>query len=303
MNPQKESQSLTITQIDNELIYDKNHILMNYLKMNSFSQKCFSNTNIKISPIISNSSFPAETIQNFNQFSTKYFTLFLEYENAIDILCPMILDYHNSDFGLFLATVLNKHMIEISQSLDNSIDKFKKYREYLTNLYQSILKVNNNLKLLENICSSITVLIIVGINGNWKDGLELLIGAAKENNGGDFGNILMASLIISNICIFEKLKEKLELKNIENISTYIKGYSNIIQEFTNFLITGAFNGPKENFVNTPLFKAFIGIVQSFKYFDINIIKIHGFLDFIMLIKILFCKYVIYLNILLITKII
>ena len=281
MNPQEQSQSLAITQIDNELIYDKEHILMNYLKMNSFSQNCFSNTNIKISPSILNASFPSETVQNFNQFSTKYFTLFLQYENAIDILCPMILDYHNSEFGLFLTTVLKNHVIEISQSLDNLNDKFNKYKNYLTNLYQSIIKVNNKQILLENICSSITVLIVVGINGNWKDGLELLIGAAKENNGGDCGNVLMASFIISNIyIIFEKLKEKLESKNIENIASYIKGYSNIIQEFTNFLITGAFNGPKDNFVNTPLFKAFIGIIQSFKYFDINIIKIHGFLDFL-----------------------
>ena len=193
MNPQEQSQSLAIMQIDNELIYDKEHILMNYLKMNSFSQNCFSNTNIKISPSILNASFPSETVQNFNQFSTKYFTLFLQYENAIDILCPMILDYHNSEFGLFLTTVLKNHVIEISQSLDNLNDKFNKYKNYLTNLYQSIIKVNNKQILLENICSSITVLIVVGINGNWKDGLELLIGAAKENNGGDCGNVLMAS--------------------------------------------------------------------------------------------------------------
>ena len=280
MNPPEKSQSWTITQIDNEFIYDKNHILMNYLKMNSFSQNCFANTNIKTSLSISNFTFPTETIQNFNRFSTKYFTLFLQCENAIDLLCPMILDYHNSEFGLFLATVLKNHMIEISQSLDNSIDKFKKYKEYLTNLYQSIHKVNNKVKLLDNICSSITVLIIVGINGNWRDGLEMLISAAKENNDGNFENILMACLVMSNIRIFEDLKQKLESKIVENISIYFKGYSNIIQEFINFLIIGAFNGPKENFVNTPLFKAFIGIIQSFKYYDINIIKIYGFLDFL-----------------------
>ena len=280
MNPQEQSQPLTITQIDNELIYDKNHIVMNYLIMNSFSQNCFSNTNIKISPSISNSSLSPEEIQNFNKSSTKYYTSFLQCENAIDVLYPMILEYHNSEFGLFLATILKKHIIEISQILDNSNEKFQKYKNYLTNLYQSIPQTNKNQKLLEFICSSIAVLIIIGINGNWKDGLELLIGAAKVNNGGDFGNILMASLIISNISIFEELKTKLELKNNENIASYIKGYSNLIKEFTNFLITGAFNGPKENFVNTPLFKAFIGIVQSFKYFDINIIKIHGFLDFL-----------------------
>ena len=281
MNPQQQSQFLTITQIDNELIFDLNHILMNYLKMNSFSGNCFSGTNIQISPTIMSSTFPQEEIKKYNQFSTKYFTLFLNYENAIDILSPLISTYSNSEFGLFLATILNKHMIEKAQSLDDSNEKFEKYKNYLLNIYHAILHIKNNHKLLESICSSITVLIIVGINGNWRNGLEQLIGAAKENNGGDFGNILMASLIISNINnIFEKIRTKLPLKNKENISGYIKGYSNLIQEFSNFLITGAFNGPKENFVNTTLFKAFIGIVQSFKYFGINIIKIHGFADFL-----------------------
>ena len=281
MNPQQQSQSLTITLIDNELTFDLNHILMNYLKMNSFSQNCFSGTDIRISPTILSPAFPPEEIQKFNQFSTKYFTLFLKYENAIDILSPMISTYPNSEFGLFLATVLNKHMIESVQSLDDSSEKFEKYKNYLLNIYHAITQLKNNHKLLESICSSITVLIIVGINGNWRNGLEQLIGAAQENNSGDFGNILMASLIISNINdIFEKINSKLPLKNKENISGYIKRYSNLIQEFSSFLITGAFNGPKENFVNTILFKAFIGIVQSFKYFSINIIKIHGFIDFL-----------------------
>ena len=74
--------------------------------------------------------------------------------------------------------------------------------------------------------------------------------------------------------VFDKLKERLSLQNSDSIFTYIKQYSNIIQDFTNFLITVEFKGPKVDFVNTPLFKAFIGIVQSFKYFGLNIIKTH-----------------------------
>ncbi len=77
----------------------------------------------------------------------------------------------------------------------------------------------------------------------------------------------MTSLIISNINeTFDKLKEKISVKQAETIRAYIKGYSNCIKEFVTFLIKFAFNGPKENFVNTQLFKAFIGIIQSLKYF-------------------------------------
>ena len=281
MNSQQQNQSMTITQIDDEEIYDSLHIFMNYLKMQSFHQNSFSGTNIKISPTILNTSLSQETIRNYNKFSTKYFTLLLGQDNAIDVIAPIISNYPNSELGLFLSIILNKHLIDISHSLNNSKEKFEKYKNYLMNIYQSILKASNKQKLLETICSSITVLIMIGIHGNWTNGIEQLIGAAKENNGGDFGNVLMASLIISNINdIFEKLKQKLPKASIEAIESFIKKNTNIIQEFANFLITSAFNGPKENFVNTLLFKSFIGIVQSFKYFNINIIKIHGFLDFL-----------------------
>ena len=281
MNPQEKIQSLTISQIDDELTYDLTHILMNYLKMQSFSSNCFSETNIQISPSILNASLTQQEIENYNQFSNKYFTLLLSQENTIDVIAPIISNYPNSELGLFLSVILNKHLIEISQSLNNSKTKFEKYKTYLINIYQSILKSNNKQKLLETICSSITVLIVIGIYGNWTNGIEQLIGAAKVNNGGDFGNVLMASLIISNINeIFQKLKEKLPKTSVETIESYIKTNSNIIQEFINFLITSSFNGQKENFVNGLLFKSFIGIVQSFKYFNLNIIKIHGFLDFL-----------------------
>ena len=279
MNPQ--SQSITISAIDDELTYDANHILMNYLKMNNFSPNCFSETNIQISQSILDSSISAEVKKNYNKFSNEYFTKLYSSENAIDLLSPLISNYPNSDFGHFLSVLLNNHVIEVVQSLIDSNEKFEKYKTYLFNIYHSILQANKKQKLLESICSSISVLILIGINGSWANGLELLISAGKENNGGNFSNILMASLIISNInYVFDKLKEKLSLQNSEFILTYIKQYSNIIQDFTNYLITVAFNGPKENFVNTPLFKAFIGIIQSFKYYDLNIIKTHGFIDFL-----------------------
>ena len=281
MNSQQQTQSFVITQIDNELIYDTHHVLMNYLKMQSLSPKCFNETNIQISQSIMNTSIPSETLKNYNQFSIKYFELLSTKENAINLLLPLISSYPKSELALFLAILLNKHVIEMAQILDNSEQVFEQYKNNLISIYHSILNTNIKQKILESICSSITVLIIIGINGNWVNGINQLIVAAKENNGGDIENVLMASLIISNINdIFEKLKQKLTIENTKTILAYIKGFSNDIKEFTNFLITGAFNGPKENFVNTPLFKAFIGIVQSFKYFDINIVKIHGFLNFL-----------------------
>ena len=152
MNPP--SISMTITQIDDELIYDTYHILMNYLKMNSFSSNCFSETDIKVSQSIINSTLSSQSIQNYNQFSTKYFTLFTSEEKAIDLMFPLISNYPNSELGLFLSVLLNKHVIDIAQSLNDSKEKFEKYKNYLLNIYHSILQKDKKQKLLESICSS-----------------------------------------------------------------------------------------------------------------------------------------------------
>ena len=283
MTSENQSISISIANIDSETIFDTEHVLMNYLKLNSFSQSCFSSTNIVLTPEIKNrlQNLPQE-LNTYTSFASKYFTIFVSQDNAIDIISPLISNFPNSDLGLFLSIILGKHIMECAQKLDNEIEKFEKYKNYLLNIYHSVLQSNQKQKILESICSSITMLIVLGINGNWTNGLEQLIEAVKSTNPeNNFGNILMTSLIISNINdVFEKLKEKISIQKADTICAYIKGYSNIIKEYVSFLIKVAFNGPKENFVNTLLFKAFIGIVQSLKYFDINILKIHGFLDFL-----------------------
>ena len=284
MTSQIQNQMTSLSSLDTNLVFDINHIIMNYLKLNSFNPKCFSDTTIQMSEEISNiknKNISPEEYQIHISFASNYFTLLISQENAIDVIPPIISNYPNSELGLFLSNILEKHIINCAQSLDNSKEKFEKYKNYLLKIYHCILQGSQKNKILENICSSITVLIILGINGNWTNGLEQLIDAAKSSNENNMGNILMTALIISNINeTFEKLKEKISIKETETIRAYIKGYSNIIKDFVTFLIKVAFNGPKENFVNTQLFKAFIGIIQSLKYFDINIIKIHGFLDFL-----------------------
>jgi len=284
MTSQIKTPIITLTSLDSELVFDSTHLIMNYLKLNSFNVNCFSETAIQISQEIQNiktKNISPQELQSHTAFASNYFNLLANQENAIDVISQIISSFPNSDFGLFLAIILRKHLINCAQSLDNSKEKFEKYKNYLLNVYHCILQANKKQKILENICSSITVLIVIGINGNWTNGLEQLIDAAKSTNENNLGNILMTSLIISNINeTFEKLKEKISVKQAETIRAYIKGYSNCIKEFVTFLIKFAFNGPKENFVNTQLFKAFIGIIQSLKYFDINIIKIHGFLDFL-----------------------
>ena len=207
MNSQSQTQSITISSLDSELIFDTNHLFQNYLKLNRFREDCLSETTIQISSEIMN--IPIQSVESHAKFASNYFELLKSQKNIIDLIAPIISNFSNSQLGLFFSVILRTHMLDCAQNLDNSCEEFEKYKKYLLNIYHCILQGNQNKKILNCICSSITILIIIGINGNWTNGLEQLIEAAKSGSENNLGNILMTSLIISNINdIFEKLKKK-----------------------------------------------------------------------------------------------
>ena len=118
MNSQTQTQEMIINSLDAELIFDTKHLLMNYLKFNSFNEKCFTDTTIQVSPEIKN--LPPQSTQSSTAFASKYFTLLASKENAIDIISPIISNFPNSELGLFLSILLEKHLINFAQSLDNT---------------------------------------------------------------------------------------------------------------------------------------------------------------------------------------
>ena len=267
----------TIEKIDNELIFDIEHIIMNYIKMNNFNSDCLKNTNIQISQNIISTVKNPEFISNSNKFASNYFISLTKKENIIDLLSPIISNYPTSDLALFLAVILKQHIIEISQNLNLSSELFQKYKNEILSLYHKVLPKQKNPKLLENICAPITVLIIIGFQGQWTCGIDQLIYAAKENNE----NNLIAALIIANIDnIYTKLENNIENLSSKFILTLFNEYSVVINDYIKYLINNTFSGEKQNFVNGELFKAFIGILNCFKYFKINLIKNKGFLDFL-----------------------
>ena len=270
----------TIESIDNELIFDTKHIIMNYLKMNNFNPDCLKDINIQISNNIYSNKNNSEFISSSNKFASKYFLELSSKDNIIDLFAPLISNYPNSELGLFLAVLLQKHVIDISHSLNSSDDLFKKYQKDILSIYNNVLPQKKKQKLLENICASITVLIIIGFQGQWANGIDQLISAAKIMEGKTENN-LIAELILSNIDhIFTQLEKKLDKKSSDFILSLIDSYSYVVKDYICFLIQNSFSGDKQNFVNGDLFKAFIGVIRCFKYFKINIIQIHGFLDFL-----------------------
>ena len=269
-----------IEKLDNELILDIDHIFMNYLKMNNFNFNCLKDTNIHISQNAIQNMQIQDLISKSNEFATNYFLALTKKEKAIDFLNPIIYNYPNSEISLFLTVILNQHVIEISQDLNLSSELFQKYKNDILSLYRKVLPKQRKPKLLENISASITVLIIIGFQGQWCNGIDQLITAAKENNGNTENN-LIAALILSNIDnIFLKLEDKIENKSSNLILTLFDTYSLVINNYIKFLIQYSFSGNQEDYVNGDLYKAFIGIILCSKYFKINAIQIHGLLEFI-----------------------
>ena len=80
--------------------------------------------------------------------------------------------------------------------------------------------------------------------------------------------------------IYKELEKIMDEKNSNLIFSLIDSYSEIINDYIKFLIMNCFNGDKKDFVNGELFKSFIDIINSSLFFKINIIKIQGFLDFL-----------------------
>ena len=270
----------TLEKIDNELIFDTEHIIMNYLKMNNFNPDSLKDTNIQISNNIISNKNNSEYLSSSNKFASKYFLELSNKDNLIDLFAPLISNYPNSELGLFLAVLLQKHVIDISHKLNSSGDLFKKYQNDILSIYKEVLPQKKKQKLLENICASITVLIIIGFQGQWANGIDQLISAAKIEEGKTENN-LIAALILSNIDhIYSQLEKKLEKKSSDFILSLIDSYSYVVKDYICFLVQNSFSGDKQNFVNGDLFKAFIGVIRCFKHFKINIIQIHGFLDFL-----------------------
>ena len=272
--------SLILEKIDDEFIFDQEHIIMNYLKLNNFNKESFKGTNIQFTQnIFSNLQIP-NYLWNSQKFANEFFSKLSLSPLTLDLLSPFISSFPNSDLGLFLAVLLKNNFIELSQNLNDSSELFEKYKNGILIIYHSVLSQEKNPKLLENICSSITVLILIGFQGQWSSGIDQLVSAAKQGDINSENN-LIAALILANIGnIYKKLQEKIDKKSSQFILSLIDSYSSVINDYVNFLYTKAFTGDKNNFANGELFKAFISILQSAKLFKINIIKIKGFLEFL-----------------------
>ena len=271
--------SLILEKIDDEIIFDQEHIIMNYFRLYNNNPESLKNTNIQISQNIF-SRFSNINVNNSQKFASDFFDKLSLSPLALELVSPIISSFPNSDLGLFLTVFLKKNFIELSENLNNSSELFQKYKNWILSIFHSISSQQKHPKILENICASITVLILIGFQGQWTSGIDQLIYAAKQGDINSDNN-LIATLILANIeNIYNLLEEKLTKKSSKFILSFIDSYSQVINDYINYLLIKYNSLDKTNFVNGEFFKGFISILQSAKLFKINIIQIHGLLDYL-----------------------
>ena len=271
--------SLILEKIDDEVIFDQEHIIMNYLKMYT-NPECLKNTNIQLSQNVLSTLENIKLNKNLQKFASDFFEKLNLSPLALDLYSPIIYTFPNSDLGLFLAVMLNQNCLELAQNLNSSSELFQKYKNGIFSIYNSVISKEKHPKILENICASITVLIIIGFQGQWTSGIDQLISAAKQGDINSENN-LIAALILANFKrIYKLLEEKLDTKSSQFILSLIDSYSPVINDYIKYLLIKIAPLDKDNFVNSDFFNAFISILQTSKLFKINIIQIQGFLDYL-----------------------
>ena len=225
--------SLILEKIDDEIIFDQEHIIMNYFRLYNNNPESLKNINIQISQNIF-SSFSNINVNNSQKFASDFFDKLSLSPLALELVSPIISSFPNSDLGLFLTVFLKKNFIELSENLNNSSELFQKYKNWILSIFHSISSQQKHPKILENICASITVLILIGFQGQWTSGIDQLIYAAKQGDINSDNN-LIATLILANIeNIYNLLEEKLTKKSSKFILSFIDSYSQVINDYINY---------------------------------------------------------------------
>lgn len=253
---------------ENKFIFDENNIIINYNKIHG---NILNNSNAdKQLDIMS---------------GTNFFNSLTESDNYIELINKLITKNYNTDIGIFLCLLLQKHIIQKIPYLIKSEITFNKYKNFLFVLYQDISNKNQMNKFIEYLCESITIILIIGTQQFWKNGIQQLIEATKDNSiNNNIDNYSKACLILGKIKnVIEKIENKLDEEEYYTIDLklLLDDYSSEIINFINsFFIKFFKNEKKENIVNSVLFQYFLDLLGSCKYYNINIRTIEGMLEFL-----------------------
>ena len=213
--------------------------------------------------ILNNSTIPME-----NQFANEYLSNFINSQNAYNICIELYKTNSEQEkkFSLFMLYQIT------SKNVSNLIDDKNLFKLYKNNLFEILSTLNENSEniMIEKICNSISILILIGLVRYWPESIEDILNFGKRNNFNTYLTVTILSDLeneLNNLKIEGKLTFKMRNILIEK--------NELIKNFIEIIIN---NIEK---INEKLFNKCIDLIKSYIQFEFNILSLPKMIELIL----------------------
>ena len=213
--------------------------------------------------ILNNSTIPME-----NQIANEYLSNFVNSENAYNICIDLykINSEQEKKFSLFML-----YQITL-KNVSNLVDDKNLFILYKNNFFEILSTLNENSEniMIEKICNSISILILIGLVRYWPESIEDILNFGKRNNFNTYITVTILSDLeneLNNLKIEGKLLFKMRNILIEK--------KELIQNFIEIIIN---NIEK---INEKLFNKCIDLIKSYIQFEFNILSLPKMIELIL----------------------
>ena len=213
--------------------------------------------------ILNNSTIPME-----NQIANEYLSNFVNSENAYNICIDLykINSEQEKKFSLFML-----YQITL-KNVSNLVDDKNLFILYKNNFFEILSTLNENSEniMIEKICNSISILILIGLVRYWPESIEDILNFGKRNNFNTYITVTILSDLeneLNNLKIEGKLLFKMRNILIEK--------KELIQNFIEVIIN---NIEK---INEKLFNKCIDLIKSYIQFEFNILNLPKMIELIL----------------------
>ena len=203
-----------------------------------------------------------------NQFANEYLSNFVNSENAYNICIDLykINSAQEKKLSLFLL-----YQITL-KNVSNLIDDKNLFILYKNNFFEILSTLNENSEniMIEKICNSISILILIGLVRYWPESIEDILNFGKRNNFNTYITVTILSDLeneLNNLKIEGKLLFKMRNILIEK--------KELIQNFIEVIIN---NIEK---INEKLFNKCIDLIKSYIQFEFNILNLPKMIELIL----------------------
>lgn len=199
------------------------------------------------------------------------FLLNFVHQDNIANICLELTTLYDEATQLFASSSLFNHINDKILKISESKETFNKYKTLLLNQFLPKLKLTSNIqeKISMNICSAITILLLMGKITHWSKSIEDVIELSKVSKEYN----IFSSMILSNIH-YALSKMKVSERDIQEIKDSLCYSFEIVNKYILSLYTNVKNS-QGNF----LFKNLINISFSFANIGDNILIIEDIINF------------------------